>query len=87
MDESVKGTLDSYRGMIAQYEGKLSTSHPKFVALNDFFSKLTAMGESAADYFEFAEKANAVQWMEKMNELLTAVAMEALNQKPESPGF
>ncbi|MBL8995115.1 MAG: hypothetical protein JNM63_17340, partial [Spirochaetia bacterium] len=80
MDESVKGLLDSYRGMLAPYEGKLSADHAKVKAYWEFFAEVEKIAKASNDYFEFNDRSAPLNWMQKFSELLTEVAMAALNE-------
>lgn len=82
MDDSVRGLLDSYRGMLANYEGKLDAGHPSFKAFKDFFGEVEKIAEASRDYAEFTEKAAPLKWMERFTELLTKIAMAALEKNP-----
>lgn len=84
MDETVKGLLDSYRGMLAPYETKLPEGHPTLRAYRDFFNQVEKIAETSKDYFEFTDESASLNWMARFSELLAEAAMAALNESPAS---
>ncbi len=78
MNDDIKGFLASYRNMIDMYKPKVSADSAKLKDVENYFEKMTSLGNSCQDIGSFMGRVSEKNMLNEMSALISALATESL---------